>query len=130
VILDDFIEAFRSRFSERELLVSASDLSAVIPAENADIGKIEVQRDEHDDKESIVSIGEITHGHFNCYEDELSGEEKQQRVVNNVMNFLESIFLDRIEFYGSRGSGGGWRLRGSTLISKDASKIFTWSGQQ
>jgi hypothetical protein len=130
VILDYFIEGFKARFPERELLVRTSDIAAVIPAANSDIGKLEVQRDQYDDEELIVYVGDITHGHFNCYEDELSSEEKQRRVANSVLDFLDSVFTDRVEFYGSREDGGGWRLRGSTSDSDGLGKTFIWSGHQ
>ena len=108
MILDYFIDGFRARFPERELVVPMAGSIAVVPAAHVDVGDIEV-RDDSD--ELIVTVGEITHSHFACYDNLLSTEVKQQHVANAVLDFMDDIFSNRIEFWGRDTDGGGWRIR-------------------
>ena len=117
MILDYFIDGFRTRFPGRELVLRLADATAVIPAAHVEVGSIEV---EEDLGELLVTVGEITHSHFACYDNELPDEAKQQYVANAVLDFLDDVFSDRIEFWGSfRRGSGGWRIRGLSVDGPD-----------
>lgn len=120
MILDHFIVGFKDRFSGQVLKIRESDAVAIISGNNPNIGNIEVQDDL---AELIVFIGDITHGHFDCYDDSLTDEEKQKKVATDVLDFLADVFADKVEFYRSERGGGGWRPAGS-----GPELSFTWSG--
>lgn len=67
---------------------------------------------EEDSEEAIVFIGQITHRHFYNYDDEKNENEKALAIAQDIVNFLNELFSDKIEFYGY-GTGGGSRERSS-----------------
>ncbi len=120
MIFDHFIAGFKARFPDRSISVKAGTV-ATISGGNPNIGNIEIQ----DDMDKlIVFIGNITHGHFDCYDESFSEEEKQREIASDVLNFLADVFADKIEFYRGKHGGGGWRAAGSEPESS-----FTWSGK-
>ncbi len=120
MILDYFIAAFKARFPDRSISVTEAGTVATIAGANQNVGNIEVQDDLD---ELIVFIGDITHGHFDCYDNLLSEEEKRREIASDVLDFLADVFADKIEFYRGEHGGGGWRPAGS-----GPGISFTWSG--
>jgi hypothetical protein len=87
----------------------------VFPAAHPEVGDAEI----HDNgADIIVSIGKFTHEHFPTCDD--------------VIAFLDQLFADRIELFGT-GRRGGWRARGAKPRGKIAKFLFgrrtyVWSG--
>lgn len=84
-----------------------------------------------DEDEAIVQTSRFSHSHFGCYEETLTLAQKQERVVDDILHFLEKVFADQVVFWGNHGRGG-WYLRGhkpSTPISSgDRGPEYVWSG--
>ena len=52
-----------------------------------------------------------THGHFGCYDEKLTEEQKEKEIASDVLEFLEALLKDRVvvwRFLG--GMAGGWRV--------------------
>src|SRR5262249_21251822 len=85
-----------------------------------------------DGDEATVSIGEITHGHFNPYDPSLSPEQLATVVTGEVLQFLADLFLDRVLLWKSReGGSGGWQVldEGNELSLMDSDDLtYLWSG--
>lgn len=76
---------------------------------HADFGAIEILDDSF---ELTVYCGSFTHVHISNYDDGISDEERTERIVGSLVEFLADVFSDRLEFWGSHRTGGGCRLRG------------------
>jgi hypothetical protein len=93
-----------------------------------EFGTIEIIDDE---VELTVHCGNFTHIHLANYDEGISTDERDERIVASLIAFLSDVFADRLEFWGSHRSGGGCRRRGSQgTLSKVVfgSVSFTWSG--
>ena len=81
--------------------------------------------------ELTVNCGNFTHVHLSNYDEGISPEERNQRVVASLIDFLSDVFADRIEFWGSHRGIGGCRRRESQdpgLEFESKGATFTWSG--
>jgi len=88
--------------------------------------------------EIIVYVGNFTFVHFDEWADELSEQERANRVADRVLKFLDDIFAERMLFFGSLEGAGGCRLRGSKPSSVGAEleaamlsagkRRYVWSG--
>jgi hypothetical protein len=98
---------------------------ASFPAAHPEVGDLQIY---DDDDELTISVGSVTHGHFspNNYQEPI--EKRQEEVINRVMEFLDAVFKDQVEFW-SVGKMGGWNPRGQepVLRSSDA-RTYVWSG--
>lgn len=121
VILDRFLIGFKQRFPAQRIAVRASDSTVSIPCGNPAIGAIEVQDDLN---ELIVFVGDFTHGHFDCYVESLSPDEREEDVSRQVLDFLSDVFADKVEFYRLEHGGGGWGPAGT-----GPEDSFTWSNR-
>lgn len=108
-ISDLLIPALRERFADRGMRSGSSDTEiAVFPAAHPEVGDLAIW-DEED--EVTLGIGTITHGHFNPYDESLSSEAVAKSVTDEVLEFLEALFADRVVLSKSRdGRSGGWRM--------------------
>lgn len=85
-----------------------------------------------DGDEFTVYIGDITHRHFEL-DDELDNSElAAKQAVDTVVDFVEAILTDQIEFYGG-GTYGGSRSRSDKprgWLSRMflGSQTYLWSG--
>ena len=82
--------------------------------------------------EVTLFLAERTHQHFACFDIGLNEEEKAERVIAEVVTFLQKLFADRIEFYGGR-YGGGCRERQIEARGWLSKRMFggmsyVWSG--
>jgi hypothetical protein len=79
-----------------------------------------------------VAVGDITHGHFNTYDEKLSEMEVAHSVTELVIDFLDALFSDRVILWCSKDRrSGGWRVVDEVVSSApiDSSRdIFVWSG--
>lgn len=133
MILERLIAALPNRFPDGCWRVSEGRApSIVFPAVSADFGDIVVTAHPHD-FELVVDFGRFTHGHFDCHEDGLSSDARADAIVARVLDCLDDMFADRLEFYGSHAGIGGSRPRGTQgrlskwLLGEQA---FVWSGRR
>jgi hypothetical protein len=107
MIADTLLPALREKFPESGMRCgSPPDAIAVFPAAHPEVGDVSIW---DDGDEVIVVIGEITHGHFGAYEEDLSQEQVHQAVSENVVTFLEDLFADKVVLWHTRrGGASGW----------------------
>ncbi|MHB1003939.1 MAG: hypothetical protein ACYC1B_08990 [Thermoleophilia bacterium] len=107
---------------------------AVFPAKCPEVGKVTIW---DDGDEATVLIENITHGHFNPYDESLSEAERDKEITEEVCDFLDALFRDDVLLWTS-GRAGGWarldlREEGEkeddviSGLQRDA-KYFVWSG--
>ena len=130
MISDIFIPILRERFPGRGLRTGASpDPIAVFPAMHPAVGDVSIW---DDGEEAMVCVGEITHGHFNPYDSSLTPEEVANLVSEDVVAFLDDLFVDRVLLWKSPdGGAGGWRIMEqdhSTSLLDSHDLTFLWSG--
>ena len=130
MISDTLLPALHERFPDRGLQSGSSPNEvAVFPAAHPEVGNVSIW---DDGDEATVGIGEITHGHFNPYDDSLTSEQIAKRVTEDVIEFLQALFNDRVLLWKSRdGGSGGWRILahntdGSLMEGDDLT--YLWSG--
>jgi hypothetical protein len=95
-----------------------------IPAVLPDVGDIVLQ----DDGDEVTAfVGHFTHSHFSNYDD-ITIPEKEQSIAEDVAQFLEQLFADRIVMWGSHLGGGGWHTIDCHERSHPKQKEYVWSG--
>jgi len=128
-ISDLLIPILKERFPNSGLQIgTAPDPIAVFPPKHPLVGNVSIM-DEGD--EALIYIGEITHVHFNDYDEELSPEEHLKAVVNMVVDYLEELFNDHVLLWGSGKGTGGSRGQFEGVVPEDIpkrEKLFVWSG--
>jgi hypothetical protein len=128
MISDLLITKLQHRFPNRGLRVGAPpDPCAVFPGVHPEVGDVIIM---DDGEELTLYAGKFTHGHFSNYEDNLTKEQKAVKIVEDVADFLEDLFADRVILWGSHLGGGGWCKRDAPLKlkSRSAKKNYVWSG--
>ena len=93
-----------------------------------DFGAIEIL---DADQEITVTCGNFTHVHLDNYDEGISTQERERRIVARLVSFLADVFSDRMEFWGSHRGMGGCRARGSQGAVSRAlvgTTAFVWSG--
>ena len=121
MIASILIPQLKARFPNRGLRVSGDNPPIVtFPAIDFEIGDIEI----HDDgDEATLHLVNFTHKHFGNYDNHSPLAVREQKIVDEVMDTLELVFAGKIEFLGTRWSGGlGPRGSGK-------GKVFVWSGR-
>jgi len=123
-------EKLQKAFPSTPIEYCSGRVVALISPKYPDFGTIEVL---DDGEELTLNLGKFTHSHFNNYDDGISDDERADRIVDEVIDFLSEVFADRIEFYGSHSRGGGCRPRGERprgFLSRClfGADNFTWSG--
>ena len=64
-----------------------------------------------DDGDEATVYFNATHGHFSCYDEKLSTEQREQQITDDVIKFLESLLKDRVVVWQMLGGmAGGWRV--------------------
>lgn len=130
MIRDYLIPAVREAFSDKAFSFSTPPHPIIrLPSGCDQIGNLEIY---DDGDEATVCLTEITHGHFNLYDSNLSQEEVDRRVTKDVISFLRELFSDHVLLFRgpSRGSGG-WRLFRDVPNDRDfvgGREYFLWSG--
>jgi hypothetical protein len=120
------IPKLQQRFPDRGLRIgSPPSPCAVFPAIHPEVGDIEVY---DDGDELTVVAGKFTHGHFSNYDEQLSGEQKAEKLSTEVVDFLEALFSDQIVLWGSHQGAGGWYPRDGTHAWKTERGEYVWSG--
>lgn len=125
MIAANLIPALQERFRDRGLRISeASPPVATFPAIHPDVGDIVVC---DDGDEVTVYLGNFTHAHFGVRSSDADGSvvDREQHIVDDVLDFLDDVFTDRIEFY--RGA----LLAGiAHAVSKEASRACCLAGMR
>jgi hypothetical protein len=123
VLLPELITRFPDRGFQTE--DSANTIGRFPPA-HPDVGNLYIA---DDGDEATLFIGDLTHLQFDF---EAGEAEPEQRVVNDVLEFLDELFADRILIWKSRTMGGD-----GSLPIEDASSFsgikpddltYVWSG--
>ena len=102
---------------------------AVFPPTCPDVGDVTIW---DDGDEATVLIENFTHGHFNPYDESSSEEERDKQITEEVCDFLEDLFSDKVLLWRSAsGRSGGWRNVPDGVEPEwvtDPGEYFLWSG--
>ena len=129
MIRDQLIPALRERFPNESFTFSEPpEPIASLAARNPALGRLEIF---DDGDEATLSITEITHGHFSCYEPCLTPEQHEATITTDVLDFLDALFADRVLLYRTpnRSMGGWTRLDLSPEAERfsHGREYFLWS---
>jgi hypothetical protein len=132
MLRDYLISAIRTSFPSLPFVLSeSSNPVATLRAPFAEIGELQIY---DDGDEATVVFSKVTHGHFGSYDSSLSAEKKELEIVQNVINFLQALFADKVLLFctpsGSKGFGGWQKIDPSQepLAFKSKCEYFVWSG--
>lgn len=117
----------RERFHDRGMIEGIKpNPCAVFPGHHPGIRSVSIYDDGY---ELTVCIDDLTHGHFAIYDDQLTEIERDNRVVDSVVEFLVALFSDRVVVWGQANSGGGWYYVDlDEARSRSNVPEFVWSG--
>ena len=80
----------------------------------------------------MLEITKLTHGHFGCWEETLSKEEKEEAISENVIDFLETVFQGKVIFFSQLGNRiGGWQVLkpdGTRHEKAPLTNYYSWFG--
>jgi hypothetical protein len=115
-----------ARFPDRGMRVhEGKQPVATFPAAHPDVGDLRI---DDDDDELTITVGELTHGHFTPRNYRTPSQEKEEDLIERVLEFLDDIFANQIEFWTADGAGG-WHARGGKPLGQWADRRrFVWSG--
>jgi hypothetical protein len=126
MIFDHLIPKLEEHFPNRGLRVETSpEARAVFSAMHPEVGNVEIHEDGN---EIIIYLGNFTHVHLANYDENLSKEQKSEKLAEDVVANLKNLFADQIILWGSHRGGGGCRERGEPSIFKTHKKEYVWSG--
>src|SRR5438094_4933911 len=111
MIRDVLLPALLANFPNRGFRTDdAPNAIGVFPAAHEKVGDVTIW---DDGNEATIGVGDITHGHFNPYDDTLTEQQTAERVTSDVVAFLTDLFADRVLLWKSPdGGSGGWRILG------------------
>jgi hypothetical protein len=127
VLLETVIRKIESEFSPSQFIVN-EDRTVSIPPIHKEFGSIEIQAY---GSELMIFVGNFTHWHASCDEENLSDQEKAEMIAEDVVEFLHDVFNDKIIMWGSNEGSGGFITRDEQQRQKPQSKIhqmWLWSG--
>ena len=121
------LPVLRERFPNRGLVeAKAPGPCATFPGIHPGIQGVSIY---DDGDELTVVVEDLTHGHFAEYDDNLLAEERERRIVDAVVEFLNDLFADQVVVWGKANVGGGWhRVGESTWGVPSGIKEYVWSG--
>jgi hypothetical protein len=108
VLLETTTRKIESEFSSLHFVVDEERRTIIIPPIYEEFGSIESQ---DEGNELIVIVGNFTHWHVSCYEEDLSDNEKAEMIVEDIAEFLRGVFNDKIIMWGSHKGRGGFIYR-------------------
>lgn len=127
-LLQTMIDKMKTELPEVKFTLDKGKHIISIAPKHPDVGSIDIQ---DDNDELTVCIGNFTHWHVGCYEDELSEIQKAKSIAGDVAEFLQKLFDDKIIMWGGKTSGGFYE-KGHKLNSKSwwgkQHKEWVWSG--
>lgn len=133
-IRDVLVPMLVDRFPNRGLsLAEPPEPIAVFPGIHPDVGDVRIA-----DRETSadLAVGNIVYDHFfNPYDEERGTDEAVAGIANDVVRFLEQLFVDRLLMWRSvDGRTRGWRERGEAghsaplVIDDREYLLYLWSG--
>lgn len=129
MIRDYLVPALKERFRAQSFVYGEhTQAIATIEMPYPTVGPIEIC---DDGDEITVFIGKAGHGHFGNYDEDLSAEQKEQKIAADVVDFFEALFADRVVIQRIfDGWAGGWhRLQNDEKPSHSwLWEQFLWSG--
>jgi hypothetical protein len=122
---EKLIPRLLARFPNRAIyLHEGTQPVASFPAAHPEVGDLRI---DDDDDELTISVGQLTHGHFTPRNYRLPSQEKEEDLIEGVIDFLDQVFNDQIEFW-SADKAGGWHARGEEPIGHwPHRRRFVWS---
>lgn len=123
VLLETAIRKIESEFSSLQFLVNEDRCTLSILPIYEEFGSIVIQ---DYGSELIIFVGNFTHWHASCYEEDLSDKEKAEIIVEDIAEFLHDVFNDKIIMWGSNQGGGGFMDRDEQQNQKPHSKTHQW----
>lgn len=130
MIRDYLIPALKAEFSGWEISFdNPPQPVATFPACQDSVGKVTIY---DEDDEVMVDIEKITHGHFHCYDEEVTEQDKKEKIiVQNVIDFLKALFSDRVLLFTNPNNrvGGYARLDigDGPMELSPSYRYFLWS---
>src|SRR6266478_4285680 len=101
MIRDLLLPALSANFPNRGLRTGEPpDAIAVFPAAHSEVGDVSIY---DDGNEAMVSVGQISHGHFGWDDSNRTDAEIAKSVTDEVVRFLMDLFADRIVLWKSSG---------------------------
>ena len=131
MLLKKLEKEIRRKFSNLDFTVNENII--VIKGTSQEVGNIEI---EDNIKELIIVIGNFTHWHAACYDESLTKKEKEQQISDEVIDFLNDLFNDKIVMWGSHENGGGFYYvdydenEHDAPIEKNGVIKYVWSGKE
>lgn len=128
ILLQTMIDKMKAEFPEVKFTHDKEKRSISIAPKHPDVGSIFIQ----DDKDELtIHLGNFTHWHVGCYEEELSETQKANSIARDVAEFLQKLFDDKIIMWCGKMSGGCYE-KGHKPNSKSwwgkQHKEWVWSG--
>ena len=130
MIRDHLVPAIKEVFPNLAFKISPTSNPIISHSSSlAEIGDLHIYDD--GDRATVIITG-ITHGDFGVYDENLTTEEKEQIITEDVISFLVTLFSDRVVLYRTSSKGiAGW-----TVIEQGVKDIefvagreyFVWSG--
>ena len=104
---DQFIAEIEKSFSGQEMKIDREKNPMItFPAAQKDVGDVFLQ---DDGNEITVFVEKITHGHFACYETNITEHEREATITEDVINFLQALFSDKVLLFTTADKrSGGW----------------------
>src|ERR1700722_20381705 len=100
------LPVLRERFPNRGLIEGGPpEPCAKFPGTHPGIRGVSIY---DDGSELTVCVDDLTHGHFTEYDNTLPGAERERRIVDAVVEFLDALFADQVAVWGQANVGGGW----------------------
>lgn len=101
------LPVLRERFANRGLVEgNPPDPCAMFPGIHPGIRGLTIY---DDGDELTVCVDDLTHGHFNDYTERLTEAERERRIVNHAVEFLDALFRDEIVVWRQHNVGGWYR---------------------
>jgi hypothetical protein len=128
MISDVLIPKLRNYFPSHGLQVGVPpDPCALFPAIHPEVGDIVISDEGY---ELTLEAGRFTHSHFSNYDQKLSEAQRAERISDDIVQFLDDLFGDRIVLWGSHDSRGGWYPRDEprSEFRRGDGQLYVWSG--
>ncbi|MHB1309248.1 MAG: hypothetical protein ACYC23_19390 [Limisphaerales bacterium] len=129
MIRDRLIPEIKKTFSGWEMEINSVDNPIIrFPAAQKDVGDVLVY---DDGDEATVCVENISHGHFNPYDETISQEQREIAVTEDVISFLEALFADRVLLHTAPDHRmGGWTrldLHDGPVELSPEQRYYLWS---
>ncbi len=110
----------RDRFLGRGMKELPGEPFAVFISADINVGEMQL----HDDGDEVtISIGELFRTHFGCYDPGVAPEAQVSGIVEAIVDYVDSVLTDRIEFPVPFPLGSSRRGQGRVEC-----RTYVWSG--